>query len=126
MTSRAARRLCVLAAAAAAATAARPAAADPALGVSPTAIDLGSVELVAAPSPATVRITNTGSGPLRLLALAVLDGGTGAAADWRLTAGAPCSAAVPPLCVLTDGATTTLSLVFAPHSIGVRDATLII
>ena len=125
MTPRAVRRLCMLAAAAAA-TAARPAAGDPLFTVAPTAIDLGSVELVAAPATATVRVGNAGSGPLKLLALSVLDGGTGAAADWTLTAGAPCTAAVPPICALGDRTTAQLSLAFAPRSIGVRDATLII
>lgn len=127
MTPRAARRLCVRATAAvAAAGAAHTAAADPVLTAAPGAIDLGGVELVAGPAAATVRIGNAGTGPLRLLAIGVLDGGTGAAADWTVTPGAPCSDGVPPICTLGDGATTALAIAFAPHSIGVRDATLVV
>ena len=106
---------------------ARWAAADPALSVTPPSVDAGRVERTAT-AAATVRIANagTGTGTLKLLALQVLDGGTGAAADWMVSPGAPCGATIPPSCALTDGLFTDLDLVFAPTSIGVRDATLLV
>jgi uncharacterized protein (TIGR03382 family) len=104
---------------------ARWAAADPMLSVMPPSVDAGRVER-AAGATATVRIANTGTGTLKLLALQLLDGGTGAATDWTLTPGAPCGATVPPSCALTDGQSTDLDLAFAPTSIGVRDATLLV
>jgi MYXO-CTERM domain-containing protein len=104
---------------------ARWAAADPALSVMPPSVDAGRVERIDS-AAATVRIANTGTGTLKLLALQLLDGGTGAAADWTVTPGAPCGATVPPSCALTDGQVTDLDLAFAPTSIGVRDATLLV
>ncbi len=104
---------------------ARWAAADPALSVMPPSVDAGRVERIAS-APATVRITNAGTGTLKLLALQLLDGGTGAAADWTVTPGAPCGATIPPSCALTDGLFTDLDLAFEPTSIGVRDAILLI
>lgn len=105
---------------------ARGAAADPMLSVAPTAVDAGRIELAASGAAATVRITNTGTGPLKLLALQLLDGGTGAAAEWTVLPGPPCTAGVPPSCALSDGVFTDLALAFAPRSIGVRDATLLV
>ncbi|HEX3766087.1 MAG TPA: choice-of-anchor D domain-containing protein [Kofleriaceae bacterium] len=105
---------------------ARGAAADPMLSVMPASVDAGRVELSDAAATATVRITNTGTGPLKLLALQLLDGGTGAATDWTAMPGAPCSAGVPPSCALTDTLFTDVALAFAPRSIGVRDATLLV
>jgi len=104
----------------------RGAAADPVLSVMPTAVDTGSVELTAGRQPASVRITNAGTGPLRLLALELIDGGTGAAADWTVTPGAPCNATLPPSCTLTDRLFVDLALGFTPRSIGVRDAILLV
>jgi hypothetical protein len=106
---------------------ARWAAADPVLSVMPPSIDAGRVEHTAA-ATATVKIANAGTGSLKLLALQLLDGGTGAADDWTLTPGAPCGATVPPSCALTEGpgASVSLALGFAPRSIGVRDATLLV
>jgi len=104
---------------------ARWAAADPALSVVPPSVDAGRVERTAT-ATATVRIANAGTGTLKLLALELLDGGTGAAGDWTVTPGAPCSATVPPSCALLDNQTADLDLAFAPTSIGVRDATLLI
>jgi MYXO-CTERM domain-containing protein len=105
--------------------AARWAAADPALSVMPPSVDAGRVERTAS-AAATVRIANAGTGTLKLLALQLLDGGTGAAADWTVTAGAPCGATLPPSCALTGGLSTDLDLAFEPTSIGVRDAILLI
>lgn len=104
---------------------ARWAAADPMLSVMPPSVDAGRVERTAR-ATATVQIANTGTGTLKLLALQLLDDGTGGAADWTLTQGAPCGATVPPSCALTDGQTANLDLAFAPTSIAVRDATLLI
>lgn len=104
---------------------ARWAAADPVLSVMPPSVDAGRVERIDSAS-ATVRIANAGTGTLKLLALQLLDGGTGAAADWTVTPGAPCGATVPPSCALTDGQSTDLDLAFEPTSIGVRDATLLV
>jgi MYXO-CTERM domain-containing protein len=112
-------------AAAAVLAGARWAAADPALSVMPPSVDAGRVERTAG-ATATVRIANAGTGTLKLLALQLLDGGTGAAGDWTATPGAPCGAGVPPSCPLADGQTADLDLAFAPTSIGVRDATLLI
>jgi MYXO-CTERM domain-containing protein len=104
---------------------ARWAAADPVLSVMPLAVDAGRVERPAS-ATATVRIANTGTGTLKLLALQLLDGGTGAAADWTVTPGAPCGTTVPPSCALTDGKSVELDVAFDPSSIGVRDATLLL
>lgn len=113
-------------AAAALVAGARWAAADPpVLSVMPVSVDAGRIERPAT-ATATVRIANTGTGALKLLALQLLDVGTGAAADWTLTPGAPCGATVPPSCALTDGQSTDLDLAFDPSSIGVRDATLLV
>src|SRR5262249_36510642 len=104
---------------------ARWAAADPALSVMPPSVDAGPVERTAG-ATATVRIANAGTGTLKLLALQLLDDGTGAAADWTATPGAPCGATVPPSCALTNGQSADFDLAFDPTSIGVRDATLLV
>ncbi|HEX7842480.1 MAG TPA: choice-of-anchor D domain-containing protein [Kofleriaceae bacterium] len=98
----------------------------PGLAVSPATVDVGPIEVVARTAAATVHVTNTGTAPLKLLAIQLLDGGTGAAADWTLTPRAPCTTTLPPACTLTDGQTVDLDLTFDPQSIGVRDATLLI
>jgi len=106
------------------------AATAPVLAVSPTTVDVGAVEVVTATAPTTVHVTNTGTGSgtsaLRLLAVQLVDGGTGAASDWTVTPRAPCNAAQSPVCTLTAGQTADLDLAFDPRSIGVRDATLLI
>ena len=113
-------------AAAAVLAGARWAAADPVLSVAPPSVDAGSLEVVSAGTTATVRVTNTGTGMLKLLALELLDGGTGGAADWTVTPRGACGPAIPPSCVLLDGQDADLDLAFDPQSIGVRDATLLI
>jgi MYXO-CTERM domain-containing protein len=114
-------------AAAALVAGARWAAADPVpvLSVMPPSVDAGRVERPAT-TTATVRIANAGTGTLKLLALQLLDGGTGAATDWSLTPGAPCGTTVPPSCALSDGQSADLDLTFDPSSLGVRNATLLV
>jgi hypothetical protein len=102
------------------------AAATPAISVSPTAIDVGAVEVVGASASATVHVANAGVGMLKLLAIQLVDGGTGAATDWSYAARAPCTSGIPPTCTLADAQTVDLELVFDPSAIGVRDATLLI
>jgi MYXO-CTERM domain-containing protein len=103
-------------------------AAGPALSILPGVIDVGDVELAPATSvTTTVHLGNAGPGSLRLSALQLFDGGTGAAADWTVTAGPPCSAAIPPACPLDATAPTTdLTIAFSPRAHGVRDATLLV
>lgn len=98
----------------------------PVLSVSPGAIDVGAVEIVGATAAATVHLTSAGTGTLRLLAVQLLDGGTGAAADWTVTPRSPCTAALSPACALPAGQTADLDLGFDPQSIGARDVTLLI
>lgn len=97
----------------------------PVLSISPAALDLGAIEVSGAAATSTVHLGNTGGGTVKLLAAAVLDGGTGAAADWTITAGPPCSEAIPS-CVLGAGQTTDLAIAFDPRSIGVRDVALLV
>jgi MYXO-CTERM domain-containing protein len=101
------------------------AAAVPVISVSP-AIDVGAVEVIGATAQATVHIANAGTGMLKLLDVQIVDGGTGAAADWTYTALAPCGAHIPPACTLIDNQTVDLDLVFDPSAIGLRDATLLV
>jgi hypothetical protein len=102
----------------------------PVLTASPGAIDVGAVELFNASARATVHLTNAGTGMLRLLDVQIVDGGTGAATDWKVTARLPCAASIPPSCVLssdqTSTSTTDLDLVFDPSAIAARNATLLI
>ncbi len=102
------------------------AATTPVLSASPGAINAGAVEVIGATAKATVHVGNAGTGPLRLLAVQIVDGGTGAATDWTVAARAPCTSGIPPSCTLTDGQTVDLDLVFDPSAIGVRDTTLLI
>jgi hypothetical protein len=102
------------------------AAAGPVIATSPTAIDVGGVEVIAASARATVRVSNPGSGTVRLIQAQVVDGGTGAATDWAVAAQAPCATAIPPACNLAAGDAVDLELVFDPAAIGVRDAALLI
>lgn len=102
------------------------AAAVPVISVSPSPIDVGAVELVNATATATVHVSNAGTDMLRLLDIQIVDAGTGAAADWTYSALAPCSSHIAPACILTDGQTVDLALVFDPSAIGVRDATLLV
>jgi hypothetical protein len=100
----------------------------PVLSASPSAIDVGAVELLDASARATVHLSNAGTGMLRLLDVQIVDGGTGAAANWKVTARGPCTAGIPPSCVLSspDRPTTDLDLVFDPSAIAARNATLLI
>lgn len=98
----------------------------PVLSARPASIDVGTVELVGATASGTVRLSNAGTGMLRLLDVQIVDGGTGAAADWTYRAGPPCEAAIPPACVLAAGQTVDLEVVLDPGAIAVRDATLLI
>ncbi|TMQ09907.1 MAG: choice-of-anchor D domain-containing protein [Deltaproteobacteria bacterium] len=123
---RPARGLAALAAIAGARWAAAAPADAPVLSVSPPALDVGPIEVVSATASAAVHVTNTGGGTLKLLAVDLLDDGTGAAADWTVTAGPPCTAAIPPSCVLDAGQTADLALAFDPQAIGVRDVALLI
>jgi MYXO-CTERM domain-containing protein len=102
------------------------AATTPVLSVSPGAVDVGAVEIVSATAAATVHLTSAGTGTIRLLAVQLLDGGTGASADWTVTPRPPCTAALSPACALPAGQTADLDLTFDPQSIGARDATLLI
>jgi len=102
------------------------AATTPVLSTSPGAIDVGRVAVVDATATAHLHLSNAGTGTLRVLGVQLLDGGTGAAADWTVSAGAPCNPAIPPLCVLSPGKTADLDLVFDPHALGVRDAILLV
>ncbi|TMQ07802.1 MAG: choice-of-anchor D domain-containing protein [Deltaproteobacteria bacterium] len=123
---RPARGLAALAAIAGARWAAAAPADAPVLSVSPPALDVGPIEVVSATASAAVHVTNTGGGTLKLLAVDLLDDGTGAAADWTVTAGPPCTAAIPPSCVLDAGQAADLALAFDPQAIGVRDVALLI
>jgi hypothetical protein len=114
---------------------ARVAAAQPApvLQVSPTTVDAGHIDVIGKPSPppvttktTVIQVANTGGGTLKLLDLQIVDGGTGASADWTVTAGQPCSVAIPPECDVTTDAPIALTVVFDPSVIAVRDATLLI
>jgi hypothetical protein len=98
----------------------------PVLSAKPGAVDVGTVELVGAIASTTVSLGNAGSGMLRLLDVQIVDGGTGAAADWSYAARAPCSPAIPPACVLAAGQTVDLDLALDPTAIAVRDAALLI
>ena len=98
----------------------------PVLSASPGAITAGTVEVIGATARVTVHLANAGAGPLQLLDVQIVDGGTGAAADWTFAARAPCTSGIPPSCALTDGQTVDLDLVFDPSAIGVRDTTLLI
>ena len=102
------------------------AASAPVLAVSPTAIDLGTVQQLDASATATVHLANTGVGMLELLALQIVDSGTGAALDWSYSAHAPCTATIPATCPLDGGAAIDIDLTFDPSAIGVRDATLLV
>ena len=102
------------------------AATTPVLSVSPTAENVGTVEVLGATAAATVHVTNAGAAALRLLDVQIVDGGTGAATDWSYAARAPCGAAIPPSCALAAGQAVDLELTFDPSVIGVRDATLLI
>lgn len=102
------------------------AASVPVLSVSPGALDAGAVEVMAGSATVTAHVRNAGVGMLKLAAIQLLDGGTGAAADWTVTPRAPCPATIPPTCVLTDGQTADLDIAFDPQAIGARDATLLI
>ncbi|MEO7736499.1 MAG: choice-of-anchor D domain-containing protein [Kofleriaceae bacterium] len=102
------------------------AATAPVLAVSPTAIDLGTVEQLAASATTTVHLANAGTGTLSLLALQIVDSGTGAALDWSYAAHAPCTASIPATCPLEAGAAVDVDLTFDPSAIGVRDATLLV
>ncbi|HEX2686006.1 MAG TPA: choice-of-anchor D domain-containing protein [Kofleriaceae bacterium] len=98
----------------------------PVIATSPSAIDVGVVEVVGATATTTVHVTNAGVGLLKLLALQIVDGGTGAATDWTYTARTPCSSGIPPTCTVASGQTADLDLTLDPSAIGVRDATLLI
>jgi hypothetical protein len=98
----------------------------PVLSATPGAIDVGTVELIGATARATVRLSNAGTGMLRLLDVQIVDGGTGAAADWTYRAGPPCEAAIPPACVLAAGQAVDLEVALDPGAIAVREATLLI
>lgn len=102
------------------------AATTPVLSASPSAIDVGAIEVMNANAAATVRITNAGAGTLQLLDVQIIDGGTGAASDWTAAVRAPCNSTVPPSCALDAGNSADIDLGFAPAAIGVRDATLLI
>jgi hypothetical protein len=101
-------------------------AATPTISVSPTAIDVGAVEVVGVTASATVHVANAGVGTLKLLDVQIVDGGTGAATDWTFAARAPCTSGIPPICALAAGQPVDLELAFDPSAIGVRDATLLI
>jgi hypothetical protein len=98
----------------------------PAISVSPTAINAGTIEVVGATAATTVHVANAGAGMLRLLDVQIVDGGTGAATDWTYVARAPCSTAIPPTCTLAADQAVDLELTFDPSAIGARDATLLI
>lgn len=102
------------------------AATTPVITASPSAIDVGAVEVIGATATATVHVANAGVGILTLLDVQVVDGGTGAAPDWTYTARAPCTSGIPPACQLPGGQTVDLDLVFDPSAIALRDATLLI
>jgi uncharacterized protein (TIGR03382 family) len=102
------------------------AATTPVIAVSPTAVNLGTVEQLDATATTTVHITNAGTGTLSLLALQIVDSGTGAALDWSYAAHAPCTATIPATCPVDAGATVDVDLTFDPSAIGVRDATLLV
>ncbi|HEU4726976.1 MAG TPA: choice-of-anchor D domain-containing protein [Kofleriaceae bacterium] len=98
----------------------------PVLSVAPAIVDVGAVEVLSAMAAATVHISNAGVDQLKLLDVQIVDGGTGAAADWTYSATAPCDAHIPPSCALDAGQTVDLDLVFDPGAIGVRDAILLV
>ncbi len=102
------------------------AATTPVLSTSPGAVDVGRIAVVDATATTRVHLSNAGTGTLRVLGIQLLDGGTGAATDWTVSAGAPCNPAIPPLCLLSPGKTADLELVFDPHAPGVRDAILLV
>jgi hypothetical protein len=102
------------------------AASAPVLSATPSAIDVGQVELVNATAGATVQVGNAGTGTLKLLDVQIVDSGTAAAADWSYTAAQPCNTAIPPGCNLDPGQTVDLNLAFDPSAIAVRNATLLI
>jgi hypothetical protein len=98
----------------------------PVIAVSPTAVNLGTVEQLNASARTTVRVTNTGIGALQLLAVQIVDSGTGAAPDWTYTARAPCGPTIPATCPLGEAESLDVDLTFDPSAIGLRDATLLI
>jgi MYXO-CTERM domain-containing protein len=97
----------------------------PVLSVTPGALDAGAVELTGPGQTVTLHLRNVGIGMLRLTALQLLDGGTGAAADWTIAPRTPCASSVPPTCTLTDQ-TADVDLAFTPRALGARDATLLV
>jgi hypothetical protein len=101
----------------------------PVISVSPTAVDVGAVEVINATAHATVHIANVGKATLKLLDVQIIDGGTGAAADWTYTAQLPCKPGIPPGCDLSvdlNLASVDLDLVFDPSAIAARGATLLV
>jgi len=102
------------------------AATAPVLVASPTAIDVGAVEVFGASARATVHLSSAGLGIVRLLDVQIVDAGTGGAADWAVTPQLACTAGIPPGCDLAPGGAVDLALVFDPSGIGVRDASLLV
>jgi len=87
---------------------------QPALTVAPTAVSFGSVAVGSSGTPATVRLSNTGTAALSISALSL--SGT-YSADFSLTAPAL------PL-TLAAGASTSVSVGYTPLAAGSRTATL--
>ena len=102
------------------------AATGPVIAASPTAIDVGTVDVVDATARATVHLRNPGTGVLRLVQVQLVDGGAAAVADWTVAVQPPCTAAVPPSCTLGPDEAVDLELAFDPSALGARDATLLI
>lgn len=98
----------------------------PVMAVSPTTVDAGKILVLDKTATTMIHVANAGGGTLKLLDVQIVDGGTGAAADWTLTAGAPCGVTIPPECDITADAPVDLRVVFDPSAIAVRDATLLI
>ena len=99
----------------------------PVIAVSPAAVDAGKVAVLDKTATTMIHVANAGGGTLKLLDVQIVDGGTGAAADWTLTASAACSGVtIPPACDVTADAPVDLRVVFDPSAIAVRDATLLI
>ncbi|MBA3539928.1 MAG: choice-of-anchor D domain-containing protein, partial [Deltaproteobacteria bacterium] len=99
---------------------------DPVIAVTPTTLDLGSIDAAQGTGTGTLYVSNVGTGDLTINDVRAVDSGTGAALDWTYVASGPCGGQIPPHCVLAANAQVELAITFDPSRIAVREATLLV
>ncbi len=95
----------------------------PAISVSASALDEGSIEVLSGSATGNIRIQNVGTTALDVLSIDLADSGDGAAGDWKFAQSGACSTTP---CTLQAGDETDLAVTFDPSQMFARDATMTI